>query len=167
VKAEAVAMTERREGDIVMHRHRIIPLVAVSASLILAGGVSVVPGAASASVAANPTQTCPIIAGIDPDFVVFSGPATIPGDGLVHTVSVSASESEAARNLMSLTTVTTSGTTIKVISGVALHNTSVHIPLAGTPGRTYTINWIATFDFGPHVCTSLLPGHQAFTVTVH
>jgi hypothetical protein len=150
-----------------MNRHRIIALLAVLGPLMLAGGVSAASGTAGASVMAASTQTCPIINGIDPDFVVFSGPATIPGDDLVHTVSVFASESEAARNLMSLTTITTSGTTVKVTSGVGLHNTTVHISLPGTPGRTYIINWIATFDFGPHVCTSLLPGHHAFTVSVH
>jgi len=148
-----------------MHRHRIALLVALSASLMLAGGVGSASGV-GASVRANATQTCPIINGIDPDFVVFNGPATIPGDGLVRQVSVFATESEAAKNLMSLTTVMKVGSSFSVASGVGLHDTTVHLLLTGTPGRTYTINWIATFDFGPHVCTSLLPGHQAFTVRV-
>jgi hypothetical protein len=32
------------------------------------------------------------------------------------------------------------------------------------PGHHYTVQWLATFDFGPHLCTSLLPGEAAFQI---
>jgi hypothetical protein len=143
----------------------------VALSLPLAGSAGTA-GAATAP-ASNPTQTCPIIGSVDPDFVTLIGPATIPADGMVHSVTLLASEAEVDPNLVSLTAITTTGTKsspltspIILATSAGLHQTTVSVPLAGVAGRTYTINWVATFDFGPHVCASVLPGHQAFTVGV-
>jgi hypothetical protein len=32
-------------------------------------------------------------------------------------------------------------------------------------GHTYTIQFVATFDFGAHPCSSLEPGQSSFTVS--
>ena len=129
--------------------------------------------AARAAVSPPATQVCPIAGGLDPDFVTFEGPATIVGDGANHLVTLFASEEESARNLVTLSAVATArkngriAATVPIVASAdGLHDTSIQLSLTGTPGLKYVIDWIATFDFGPHVCAWAFPGHAAFTVTV-
>jgi len=126
-----------------------------------------------AHAATSRSQVCPIVGGVDPDFVTFEGPATIPGDGANHLVTLFASEEESARNLVTLTAVATgrkkgkvAATEPIIASANGLHDATIQLSLTGTPGRNYVIDWVAAFDFGPHICAWATPGHHAFDVTV-
>lgn len=167
----------------IFSRHAAIAVVAAAAC------VSAQPGTA-APAAPSSTQTCPImLIGQDPDTVSMSGPATLwppnhrfasysltssetpgeQGDGLPHGVTISYS-----------VTVTEGGNTTPATSsqasppaGSASGDFSVTIPFqlradrAGkSSGRTYTINWSASFDGGPHTCSSTDSSHHPFVVTV-
>jgi hypothetical protein len=47
-------------------------------------------------------------------------------------------------------------------AAAGLSPVAVHLTL--TPGHHYTVNWVATFDFGIHPCASVLPGQSAFEI---
>jgi len=140
----------------------LLSLVAVLMSLLVGG-----PAGAS-----GPTERCPLLGGIDPDFVRFLSASTIPVGG-THNVSVFASEIEAAKNLVTLTTTvrgSRNGGIATILGPVTtsngMHDTTQAVTLAGTAGVTWRIDWVATFDFGVHVCTSRTFKHTPFFVTV-
>lgn len=140
---------------------------------IAVGVVAVLGSFIPARAAVPSSQACPIVNGVDPDFVTFQGPATIAGDGANHVVTLFASESEAARNLVVFTVVARATKNNKPaaavpIVGVAngLHDATVTLSLTGTPGVTYVLDWVANFDFGPHACAWFFPGHFAYRVKV-
>jgi hypothetical protein len=151
-----------------------LPVVAALGIVValLLPGSSV--GAASSNVppAGSTAEYCPFTFGnqngsIDPDWVAFLGPSTIT-QGPTTTVSVEASEQEVAANLVTLDVIVTTsnnGTPLNFESQ-GLEQTAVSIPLAGTAGVTYSLQWVVTFDFGVHPCSSALPAYAPFTVTV-
>lgn len=156
-------------------------VVAVAAGVALCA----VPPSAGAATSTRQQQTCPIV-GADPDTVTLTGPAVLTpadrryvgytltaaetpsekGDGLPHGITVSYSVKTEDR--------ATSATTGAVpASGHAQGDFSVpvHFRLradrnAGGTGRRYLISWTASFDGGPHTCTSTDSGRSAFVVVV-
>ena len=135
-----------------------------------------------ASAANGPTfRDCSLAAGLDPDFVQLSGIAVGPGGALTVprgqvNVGIEASESsDPGDNLGHVTlkvAVTSPGITTQNVSGEATGKVLLAAPLHGSKkaGRTYTINWTATFDNGNHLCPSESTPENAtpkpFVVTV-
>ena len=169
-------------------RPHLSPRGAVIAGCI-ATAVVALPGMAAPTTPTT-TQTCPIaVVGQDPDPVALSGATSLwppnhqlvgykltasetageSGDGLPHGVSISYSVS-----------VTENGTTVAATpaqasppSGNKSGDFSVTVPFqlraerAGkSTGRTYTINWSASFDGGVHTCSSTDGSRHPFVVTV-
>jgi hypothetical protein len=136
-------------------------------------------------------QTCPVL-GQDPDSVTLTGPATLwpPNHQLVdYTLTASETPQEASDGLPHGVTISYMVTTSDASlgsggpthdpdvmpspAGSAQGNFSVSIPFqlraerAGDgSGRTYRIDWTASFDGGPHMCSSTGPGESPFFVTV-
>ena len=141
-------------------------------SIVLAAAIAgALAGPAGAAVATNSsTNYCPFTlmndpAGPDADYVTFLGPASIAsGD----SVSVGASEEESAANPVTIIVVATpsDGSSPVVSQGSGTHDATTSLALTGVSGTSWTLNWVATFDFGVHPCASAMPGYQAFTVTI-
>jgi hypothetical protein len=115
-----------------------------------------------AQAAGTQTRTCPLpVVGGDPDVVALSGPTGTPA---TWTVTADESPGEAS-HLVSLTLVATPDGGIgqsQVVTGAGFSPVALNLSLA--PGHHYTVQWVATFDFGVHPCSSLLPGQSAFGV---
>jgi hypothetical protein len=134
---------------------RVLALVGLTAAVSLACA----PVAAHA--AESQSRTCPLpVVGGDPDVVRLDGPATTAS----HTWTVTADESPGeASHVVALTIIVTSNAgTHEVTAGTGF--SPVHLAVDLAPGRHYTIQWVAAFDFGIHPCTSLLPGQNAFEI---
>jgi hypothetical protein len=112
--------------------------------------------------AATPqSRTCPLaVVGGDPDSVQLSGPTTT--GGRTWTITADESPGEASHVVAVATIVSSDNGTSQVVTGAGFSPVAVNLDLA--PGHHYTIQWVATFDFGVHPCTSLLPGQAAFSV---
>jgi len=118
--------------------------------------------AAGAATTTTQTRVCPIpIIGGDPDTVTVTPPTT----GTVWTVTADESPGEPS-HLVTITVLISasdgSGPLLRTQTGLGMSPTSIGIDLA--PGHHYTVQWLATFDFGVHPCTSLLPGQPAFQI---
>lgn len=163
--------------------------VAVASVLLTVAATS--SGAAPTGSSPNKQQqTCPIpIVGADADTVTLTGPATLrppngrfvpytltaaetpgeQGDGLPHGITISYSVRIGQPGSPSAPATSTDA---KPPSGMTNGDFSVpiHFKLRatrpGTGSRTYTIAWTATFDGGPHTCSSSDSGEHPFTVTV-
>jgi len=156
-------------------------LLCVAAATALTAGVGF---AAPSGGGGDQQQACPLpVVGADPDTVTLSGPATLwpPNNKYVdYTLTASETAGEAGNHLdhaVSITySVSPSGGGAAQASpptGTQTGDFSVpaHFQLrAARPGNggavTYVINWAATFDGGPHTCSSSSAGEHAFTVTV-
>lgn len=169
-------------------RHRYLTYAAVGA---VAAGL-IVPGAATAQPGASTQQqTCPL-AGADPDTVTLTGPSVLwPANHRLVSYTLTAAETpqEAGDGLDHGVTISYAVTTS---DGAAGTGGPIHDPDAEPPtgtasgdfsvpvtfslraeragdgaGRSYVISWAATFDGGPHMCSSMdSGGHHAFVVTV-
>lgn len=148
---------------------------AVSIGLVALVVTFVSTGAGHAAATLSDKQSCPFPGGADADYLGISDPLamTIPADGASHTVSVFASEEEAAPNTVTLALAATAqdtggstSTTPYTANSQGAHETTAQLSLPGIPGRVYTINWAVAFDFGVHPCASAQPGFHPFTVTV-
>jgi hypothetical protein len=123
-------------------------------------------GSAPANADNRPTfRDCSaFVAGLDPDFVQLLGATVTPQGTLTvspsqNRVQVEASESsDPGDNLGHVTlTVTVTGphSAPVITSGAAVDKVVLAVPLAGSgTGKTYTIDWTATFDNGNHACPS-------------
>lgn len=171
-------------------RRTVLVVVVSMVSAVTAGGGFASTGGHGSSTSSQ-QQTCPLpIIGADPDTVTLSGPTTLwppnhkfvdytltaaetadeKGDGLPHTVTIGYSVNVGSAGAPSAPAQSSQA---NPPSGMAKGDFSVpvHFRLrAGRPGYggalSYTINWTATFDGGPHTCASSGMGEHAFTVTV-
>jgi plastocyanin len=165
--------------------HRLALTLAAGAALVAAPAGSL--AAASGSQAAQHQQTCPIpVVNADPDPVTLSGPQVLwPPDGQFVTYTLTAAETagEKGDGLPHGVTISYSITTAdrgagsaagaSPATGSAQGDFSVPVRFrlqrdragSGT-GRTYTINWSATFDGGAHTCSSTTNGNTPFVVVV-
>jgi hypothetical protein len=160
-----------------MRRTRIPVGVAVLAAALAS------PAIPAADAANSPTfRDCSLlVAGVDPDFVEISGVTVGSGGALTvkrgtNHVNVLASESSDPgdmENSVTLTvTVTSPGIAARTVSGAAVGKVMLAAPLRRSHrrGRTYTVEWAATFDNGGHLCPSAnTPENTApnpFVVTV-
>jgi hypothetical protein len=118
-----------------------------------------------ARAANSPTfRDCSVLIGLDPDFVQLYGVALNNGALTVRpnqaTVQIEASESsdpgDSAGHVTLDVTARAAGVTPASVSGhgTGLVTLTLHLP-APQPGRTYTINWSATFDNGVHACPAV------------
>lgn len=172
-------------------RYRRTLLLSVAAATTLLTVTAATSGAAPTQTnAGRQQQTCPLpVVGADPDTVTLTGPATVRtrnghflpytltaaetsgerGDGLPHGVTVSYSVSVSNSGSPAAPAKSTEA---NPPSGMANGDFSVpiHFRLRGLrPGsgsRVYRIAWTATFDGGPHTCSSSDSGEHPFTVTV-
>jgi hypothetical protein len=121
--------------------------------------------AAPAGAANSPTfRDCSFIAGLDPDFVQLSGVGAGPGGPLAvgsaqRAVTVEASESsdpfDNLGHVALSVTVTGTGTTPRTVSGTAVGEVTLSVPLSGVAaGGQYMLSWFAEFDNGVHTCPS-------------
>jgi hypothetical protein len=111
--------------------------------------------------AATQSRVCPLpVIGGDPDTVTLSGPV-----GTTWTVTADESPGEPS-HLVSITVLISAsdGTGPLLRTNTALGMSPVSQSFDLAPGHHYTVQWLATFDFGPHLCTSLLPGEAAFQI---
>jgi len=139
-------------------------------SLVVVMFSGVFGGTAQAS---GTRQVCPLVgSAVDPDFVQFLGPSTIPVGG-TSVVKVFASEIEAAQNLVTLTVTArgsrTGGLALilgPIVTGHGNHDVTVAVALKGLVGVTWRLDWVATFDFGVHTCNSRTFQHTPFPVRV-
>ena len=107
------------------------------------------------------TRTCPLpVVGGDPDTVTLAGPV-----GTTWTVTADESPGEPS-HIVSITVQVSasdgSGPALRVQTGLGMSPVALHVNLA--PGHHYTMQWLATFDYGVHPCTSLLPSQAPFTI---
>jgi len=104
------------------------------------------------------------VAGVDPDFVQLLDASVTPRGTLTvspsqNQVRVEASESsDPGDNLGHVTlrvTVTGAHTPPLTTSGAGVGKVVLRVPLNGSgTGKSYTIDWTATFDNGNHACPS-------------
>ena len=171
-------------------RRTVLLLVVLTAGTLTVATGSASPGS-HAGDGSTQQQTCPLpIAGADPDTVTLSGPTTLwpPNHQLVdYTLTASETPGEAGDHLPHGVTISYSvgvgnagapsapaaNSQANPPTGMAKGDFSVPLRfqlMAGRPGHggavTYTISWAATFDGGPHTCSSSGTGEHAFTVTV-
>lgn len=135
-------------------------------------------------------QTCPIpVVGADADTVTLTGPATLsPPNGrfVPYTLTAAETPGEQGDHLPHGITLSYSvnvggagspaapaqSSDAKPPSGMKAGDFSVPVHFAlralrpGSGNRIYTISWTATFDGGPHTCSSSDSGEHPFTVTV-
>jgi septal ring-binding cell division protein DamX len=109
-----------------------------------------------AQAAGTQTRTCPLPGGGDPDVVSLSG------GGQNWTVTADESPGEASHAVAVAVVVTSNGQQTGATAAGGMSPASAHLTLA--PGHHYTVNWVATFDFGIHPCASVLPGQSAFEI---
>ena len=154
--------------------------LAATAGLIASAFVVVPPVPAGA--ANSPTfRDCSLfVEGVDPDFVQISGVGVSAQGTLTvpvsqNSVQMVASESsdpgDQSQHLTFSVTVTSAKLHARTFSGAGTGKVVLTLPLAGSGmGRTYTIDWAATFDNGQHPCpgsdTPDNPGPNPFVVTV-
>ena len=168
--------------------------IAVFGAVSLLGGLAL--NGAAPGQAAGPHQLAQRVCGIaptgfDPDTVTFYGPSSTlwpPNHQMVGGYSITAAEEESAQNMVTLTETITevdssptvgaagpnhepdftgSGQTAGASHDVTISSLSFRAERSGTGGgRTYRIDWTATFDNGPHMCSSDDGTHQPFFVTV-
>jgi len=131
---------------------------------LIALGCAAVPPPAAVSAANSPTfRDCSLLVeGVDPDFVQLDGATVTPSGSLTvspsqNTLALVASESsdpgDQSQHLTITVTVRGSGVPTRVVSGAGTGRVLLSLPLAGSGrGRTYTIDWAATFDNGQHPC---------------
>jgi hypothetical protein len=174
-----------------MWRHRTI--WAVGLALLVAAPAVLGPAHARTD---SQTQTCPFPGGGDPDPVTLTGPATLwpPNHKLIgYTITASETPGEKGDGAPHGVTVSYNVTTFdppgggdggpihnpdaQPPSGMAMGDFSVSLPFQlraersgpGT-GRTYVIDWTASFDgaggVSTHMCSSMDGTHHAFQVTV-
>ena len=83
---------------------------------------------------------------------LIGGSLSIPLEG-----SESSAPGDSSGHVRLKASVSSPGTLTQSGSGMAVGKVILPIPLfASIPGRTYTINWAATFDDGLHPCPSPL-----------
>jgi len=131
-------------------------------SLLVAGVIATVclAFAPVAGAATAQTRTCPLpVVGGDPDTVTLTGPVAPD----VYNVTSDESPGEAS-HLNTLTVVATPAGGLPLAAEVGVGNSPNTVQLNLQPGQHYTIQWLAGFDFGVHLCTSLLPGQAPFQV---
>lgn len=170
---------------------RTVLLAVVSIASVITVGSGLASPATHGDSGGAQQQTCPLpIVSADPDTVALSGPTTLwPPNGKYVSYTLTASETagEAGDHLPHGVTISYSvnvgsagapsapaqSSQANSPTGMAKGDFSVpvHFQLrAGRPGyagsTTYVINWTATFDGGPHTCSSSASGEHAFTVTV-
>jgi hypothetical protein len=133
---------------------------------VLAGALAS-PAIPTANAANSPTvRDCSLfVVGFDPDFVEISG-VTVESNGALTVprgqtqVGVLASESsdpgDSKGHVTLSVTVTAPGVATQQVSGAAVGKVLLSAPLGKSKavGRTYTIEWAATFDNGGHLCPS-------------
>jgi hypothetical protein len=156
-----------------------VRLSAGFAVLVTAAAVLFVPAADAAN---GPTfRDCSLfVEGFDPDFVQLFGVSVGPAGALTvspsqNSVQLEASESsdpgDSAGHVTLNATVTAPKRPAETVSGMGTGKVLLSVPLLGSgTGRTYTINWFATFDNGNHQCPSPLTpdntGPDPFVVKV-
>jgi plastocyanin len=145
------------------------------------------PLASGASGAGLQQQACPLpVVGADPDTVTLAGPSTLwppdkrfvsytltaaetageKGDGLPHGVTISYSIATQDKGVGATAGASpASGNTQGDFSVPIRFRLQADRAGAGH-GRTYTINWSASFDGGPHTCSSSDTGRSPFVVVV-
>jgi hypothetical protein len=162
------------------------------AALATLAGLSLIWLAPANAGSDQQVQTCPApVLGADPDSVTLTGPATLwpPNHRLVNyllTASETAQEAgDGAPHGVTISyTVTTSDAgggdggpahtpDALPATGMASGDFSVSVPFqlraerSGIgSGRTYAIDWMASFDGGVHMCSSQDGSHHPFVVTV-
>lgn len=132
---------------------------------LLATSLALLP-ATPAHAGNSPTfRDCSLLIGIDPDFVQLygaqlqNGVLTVPVSA--PTVEVQASESsdpgDMSGHVTLHITVAAGGTTVGTFSGARVGSVLLNVALSQPrPGKTYSINWTATFDNGLHPCPGLI-----------
>ena len=138
-----------------MDMRRGVALAGLTAAFLL-----VLAPAAGAGTATQ-SRVCPIpVVGGDPDVVSLSGPV-----GTTWAVTADESPGEPSHVVSITVQITTSdgsGPLLRTNTAAGMSPVAVNFDLA--PGHHYTVQWLATFDFGVHPCTSLLPGQSAFEI---
>jgi hypothetical protein len=164
-----------------------------SLAFAVALGSAALIGAAPSHAAANTLAqaTCKDALGQDPDTVTFTGPKSVlwpPNHQMVEGYAVTAAEQEGGPNLVTLSEMITevdSSSTIgaggpqhepdftgspQSVNGsgsATASGLSFRAERSGTgDGRTYRIDWMASFDNGTHSCSSMDAGQTPFYVTV-
>jgi hypothetical protein len=134
----------------------------------MAIGGAIVAGPARATT--TDQRVCPIPAlGVDPDTVTIVPSSTPAGAGVVaYTVTASESPGEASHNVALLVKTSSSdggssSTAEPLGKKIEKSPTTVHLVLLA--GHHYSVDWVAGFDNGLHVCTSAAPGESAFEIT--
>jgi hypothetical protein len=131
----------------------------VVAALATGAWLAVLPAAGAQTV--PQTRTCPIpVVGGDPDVVQVTGPV-----GTTWTATVDESPGEAS-HIVSLTIQISSsdGSGPLVRTNTAAGMSPVSVPFDLAAGHHYTVQWVATFDYGIHPCSSILPGQSPFQI---
>jgi hypothetical protein len=131
----------------------------------LAAGVLLVASAPASAANSPAFRDCSLVAGLDPDFVRLSE-VTVGAEGLLTVpagqkqVGVEASESsdpgDSLGHVTLKVTVASPGLATQTVAGEGTGKVLLSAPLRRSKkkGRTYTIEWAATFDNGNHVCPS-------------
>lgn len=140
---------------------------ALTGTVVVAAGAMALPASAIPVHAANSPafRDCSaFVEGFDPDFVAISGVAVAPDgtlsvDPSTNSVTMEASESsdpgDSSNSVTFSVTVSTPGRLAQTFSGAAVGKVILTVPLARSgAGRTYTVDWSATFDNGAHACPS-------------
>jgi hypothetical protein len=151
---------------------------------LLGGAATASPGGSTSQ-----QQTCPIL-GMDPDSVTLAGPPVLwPANHrlVAYTLTASETPQEASDGLPHGITISYTVTVLDDGSASGPANDPDAQPPTGTAtgdfsvpidfqlraeragdgsGRTYQVDWAATFDGGPHMCSSTDPGQRPFFVTV-
>lgn len=161
---------------------RLSTLALLGATLVAAPVASV----ASGSAPEQQQQTCPIAAGEDPDTVTLTGPSIIwpankkyvsytltaaetpgeQGDGLPHGVTISYSVTTQDKGTGATTGASPASGNASGDFSVPIHFKLLADRAGSGHGRTYTITWSASFDGGPHTCSSSSTGNSPFVVVV-
>lgn len=169
---------------------RTLLVSAAAASTLLAVAATTSEATPTSGTAHKQQQTCPLpVVGADADTVTLSGPATLrppngrpvrytltaaetpgeQGDHLPHGITISYSVSVTDPN-----SPTAPATSSDASPPSGMTNGDFRVPIhftlrpvrPGSGSRIYTIAWTATFDGGPHACSSSDSGEHPFTVTV-
>jgi opacity protein-like surface antigen len=143
-----------------MHKPRNLVLCAA----LVAAAALIAASAASAANTPTTRDCSAFVEGFDPDFVELfdvtvgtQGQLTVPRSQ--HQVQLEASESsdpgDSSGHVTLTAKISTPDAPTRTISGAAIGKVRLSIPLLRRrPGRSYTIDWNATFDNGNHPCPS-------------